>query len=467
MRILERLRAVPVELPALTALAFATRFWRLFDPNLRVWDEVYFQEYASRYLTGSYFFDVHPPLGKLLFAATAWLVGVPVDRLANAASVPELRLLSALAGSLLIPTVWWLLRELGASRKVAALGAAVLVLDNALVVQSRFVLTDILLLWFGIAAVAAFLTARRLGGRGRWLALGLAALLAGAAASTKWTGLTALGLIGAIWLVDAWRARARWVRLAGEGAVLIVVPAAVYFGSFAAHFTLLPNDGPGVQAMSADFAATRRGNPTYRPDAHVSFAQEVAELHREMMATNLGWSALQHVAASKWYTWPISQHRIMLWKSTGETNGQVRRIDIQGNPVLWYGILVVIGLFVVATARRRVTIGVHREALLLLGAGYVMNFVPFAFIARPMYLYHYYFALVYSVAFAALALGLIAGWQTDDDAPWQFHTRRSAAIYAGALVAVMVSFVYFAPLSYGTALSERAQAQRAWVLERQ
>jgi len=467
MRAAAHLRATPLELPVLTALAFATRFWRLFDPNLRVWDEVYFQEYASRYLTGSYFFDVHPPLGKLLFALTAWMMRVPVDRFANATSVPELRLLSALAGSLLIPTVWWLLRELGASRKVAALGAAVLVLDNALVVQSRFVLTDILLLWFGIAAVAAFLTARRLGGRGRWVALGLAALLAGAAASTKWTGLTALGLIGVVWLVDAWRARAAWVRLATEGALMIVVPTAVYVGSFAAHFALLPNDGPGVQAMSADFAATRRGNPSYRPEARISFVREVAELHREMMATNLGWSTLQHVAASKWYTWPISQHRIMLWKGVGATNGEVRRIDIQGNPVLWYGILAVIGLFAVAVARRRVAIGAHREALLLLGAGYVMNFVPFAFIARPMYLYHYYFALVFSVGIAAFALGLLAGWQADDDAPWQFRTRRSAVIFVGVIGAVMVSFVYFAPLSYGTALSERAQAQRAWVLERQ
>jgi dolichyl-phosphate-mannose-protein mannosyltransferase len=467
MRAAARLRAMPLELPVLTALAFATRFWRLFDPNLRVWDEVYFQEYASRYLTGSYFFDVHPPLGKLLFALSAWVTRVPVDRFANAASVPELRLLSAFAGSLLIPTVWWLLRELGASRRVAAFGAAVLVLDNALLVQSRFVLTDILLLWFGIAAVAAFVTARRLGGRGRWIALGLAALLAGAAASTKWTGLTALGLIGAVWLVDAWRARPGWTRLVWEGALLVVVPAAVYLGSFAAHFALLPNDGPGVQAMSEDFAATRRGNPLYRPEAHISFAREVAELHREMMATNLGWSTLKHVAASKWYTWPISKHRIMLWKSTGETNGQVRRIDIQGNPVLWYGILVAIGVFVVAVARRRVTIGAHRDALLFLGAGYVMNFVPFAFIARPMYLYHYYFALVYSVAFAAMALGLLTGWQRDDNAPWRFPTRRSAAIYVGALAAVLLSFMYFAPLSYGTALSERAQAQRAWVLERQ
>lgn len=467
MRAAARLRALPAELPVLTALAFATRFWRLFDPDLRVWDEVYFQEYASRYLTGSYFFDVHPPLGKLLFALTAWVARVPVDRFANAASVPELRLLSALAGSLLIPTVWWLMRELGASRKVAAFGAAVLVLDNALLVQSRFVLTDILLLWFGIAAVAAFLTARRLAGRGRWVALALAALLAGAAASTKWTGLTALGLIGAVWLADSWSARAGWSRFAGEAALLIVVPAAVYLGSFAAHFALLPNDGPGVQAMSPDFAATRRGNATYRPDAHLSFAREVAELHHEMMATNLGWNTLQHVAASPWYTWPISKHRIMLWKSAGETNGQVRRIDIQGNPVLWYGLLVVIGVFVIAVASRRVAIGAQREALLLLGAGYVMNWAPFAFIARPMYLYHYYFAFVYSVAFAALALGLLTGWQRDDDAPWRFGTRRSAAIYVGALAAVMLSFVYFAPLSYGTALSERAQAQRAWVLERQ
>ena len=50
------------------ALGFGTRFWDIHEPNETVFDEVYFGSFTSSYVARQYFFDIHPPLGKLVLA---------------------------------------------------------------------------------------------------------------------------------------------------------------------------------------------------------------------------------------------------------------------------------------------------------------------------------------------------------------------------------------------------------------
>jgi len=114
------------ELFLLTAIAVLTRCWSLFTPAAVVFDEVYFKVYAGDYLTGSYYFDPHPPLGKLLLAAWAWITHQDPATLTGGDPAVVLRVLPAIAGALIIPVFYLFLRQLGASRRVSTLGAAVL-----------------------------------------------------------------------------------------------------------------------------------------------------------------------------------------------------------------------------------------------------------------------------------------------------------------------------------------------------
>jgi dolichyl-phosphate-mannose-protein mannosyltransferase len=50
----------------LTCLSFLTRFYRLAEPPAVVFDEVHFGKFVTWYFTGEYYFDIHPPLGKLI-----------------------------------------------------------------------------------------------------------------------------------------------------------------------------------------------------------------------------------------------------------------------------------------------------------------------------------------------------------------------------------------------------------------
>ena len=59
----------------LFGLGILTRFYGLSWPREVVFDEVHFGKFVSSYITGRYYFDIHPPLGKLLIAAAAWYSG--------------------------------------------------------------------------------------------------------------------------------------------------------------------------------------------------------------------------------------------------------------------------------------------------------------------------------------------------------------------------------------------------------
>jgi len=63
-------------------VGFTTRYYNLKDPPIVLFDEAYFGLYTERYLDGQFYFDIHPPLGKLAIGAVAALSGKkPVFRL--------------------------------------------------------------------------------------------------------------------------------------------------------------------------------------------------------------------------------------------------------------------------------------------------------------------------------------------------------------------------------------------------
>jgi dolichyl-phosphate-mannose-protein mannosyltransferase len=64
---------------ALTVAAFIVRFYRISEPDQVVFDEVHFGAFAGQYIRREYYFDVHPPLAKMMNAAAAWFVGFKGD----------------------------------------------------------------------------------------------------------------------------------------------------------------------------------------------------------------------------------------------------------------------------------------------------------------------------------------------------------------------------------------------------
>ncbi len=452
------------EVLVLTALAALTRFAGLFHPDAVVFDELHFEHYSGAYLAHAFYHDVHPPLAKLLLAGAAQLLHVSAATLVNAKPAPVVRLLPALVGTLIVPLFYLFMRQLRGSRRVATLGAFCLVCENALVLQSRLILLDIFLVFFTLLAANLYLAARTRTGRARWIFMAAAAVVAGFAASVKWTGLSALGLIMLAWFVEERpKRRIERRRLIVEGALLVVLPLAAYASTFAVHIKLLPNTGPGALFMPPPFRATLAGDYWYKPSAKMSFIRKFVLINRVMKDSETQLRSATHPYGSKWYTWPIMLRPIHYWTDSYDPKKPARDLYLMGNVVVWWGSLA--GMLVLAYLwfRRRPLLLPYRRPLAFLAFGYALNFVPFAGIRRVMFLYHYFNALLFAVALAAFCLGILAGWMGDDDHPWRFPTRGAAAGYWGTLAFVALGFLFFSPLTYGWQISHLMLKLRLWL----
>ncbi len=358
------------------------------------------------------------------------------------------------------------------------LGATLLLADTALLVLSRLVLIDSLLLLFILLSLTTLLASLRRDDARGWGLMVVSAICAGLAVSTKWTGLSAIGVA---LLVVIWRRVTRvspWRETAKRLAICVAIPAVIYVGAFGVHFALLPRWGLDASIMSPAFQETLVQSPTHVPGAALSFATRFADVHRAMIETNTDIESRTHPGASPWWSWPILKHPMYVWQGQPSESGARGHILIVGNPVVWLGTLVVLATLVMVAAvsgHARARLASRRRAVTLLLLCYVINFVPFALIERHLFIYSYLPAFTFSVALAIVAAGTLAGAMAQEEpgsdaqgsrpvAP-QAPRRAITAIAGFVLLALTVS-VYLAPLAYGTPITNAGFANRLRLVER-
>ena len=169
---LERNEAlVPI---AILACAAFTRFYRLSLPPGVNFDESHFIRFTNQYTARTYFFDIHPPLGKLTLWAVGQLVGLnqpnpstrpfmslPTD--CNYEHISEefvpgckyvyLRAVAATVSTLTVVMMYFISRNWGATVWGGILASGLLFFDMLSNIQGRLVLLDVQLSFWCTASL--------------------------------------------------------------------------------------------------------------------------------------------------------------------------------------------------------------------------------------------------------------------------------------------------------------------------
>jgi dolichyl-phosphate-mannose-protein mannosyltransferase len=416
------------------------------QPSAVVFDEVYTGTFVSSYESGKYYFDIHPPLAKLVTKFFGDLVGVPytVDFGTIGNTLPSdillLRLLPLLAGILLPLVIYGICRRLNISKLLSFTTGSLLCLENSLIMQSRFILFDSWLLLCGFSAILLYLFYIK--NESKKSLLVLSALFASCAFSIKWTGLAFPLLILIAEIV-----RTRYIfKILKFFAVYAFIGLAFYMSIFAIHFAYLTHSGPGDAFMTDRFQKTLVGSQYEKSDlVPKGFFGKFIELNVEMYEANKTLTAT-HPYSSPWYAWPLMLRSVFYWQGSSNIEGNAY-LYLLGNPLIyWLGTLSIIFLMWQIFIKRS-----YDKVSLFILTGFLVNFLPFMFIGRVMFLYHYEAALVFSI----IALCFIV----DKLVPEKMK-ELVVAILLGICIAL---FIFFSPLTYGRNLTDEQLSARMWL----
>jgi predicted membrane-bound dolichyl-phosphate-mannose-protein mannosyltransferase/Gpi18-like mannosyltransferase len=191
------------------------------------------------------------------------------------------------------------------------------------------------------------------------------------------------------------------------GACLFVIPMAVYFLCYIpylqlGHSVAIPNQGPG-------------------------YGWSLDELQAQMFAYHFGLQA-GHPAASPWWSWPLDLKPVWFYGSPAWDNQLVGAIYNGGNPILfWAGIPALLACTVLAWKRRS-------YALALLVAAFAFQYLPWTWVERATFQYHYFTAVLFAMVAVAYILDEV------------LRSRAYASLGIAFLVAAVVVGVLIWPL---------------------
>ncbi|MEG2283432.1 MAG: phospholipid carrier-dependent glycosyltransferase [Bacilli bacterium] len=376
--------------------------------NSTYFDEIYFARTAYEYANGLEAYEwVHPPLGKVIQMLPIKVLGM------NPFSY---RLMGNIAGIIMIPVIYILALNMFKNRKYAILGGSLMALDTFHFAQTRMGTVDsflVLFLMLSFLFMYQYISLNRTEPLAkRLLKLFLSGLTIGCAIATKWTGLfggLALAIIffadlisknfgkGKKWGLDTTKI------IIGCIVFFVIVPLIIYIGIYYL-FPLVP----GIEVNNLTKLIEQTTN--------------VYNYHSLLSET--------HPFTSPWYQWPLMIKPV--WYYVTYIGDSLKAtISGIGNPAIWW--MGILGVFYLVYDLFKK----HTKESGFLIITILCMFLPYIFIGRVMFMYHYFPVL----PFVMLAVVALFKFLTE-----LYKTNKLMISY---LIIVLVLFILFLPIVSG------------------
>ncbi|MFV0460440.1 MAG: dolichyl-phosphate-mannose--protein mannosyltransferase [Actinomycetales bacterium] len=482
--------------PLLVAvLAGVLRFWNLGRPHQLVFDETYYVKQAYTLLVNGYenqwpkdadqlftagqpnsFLEapdrtVHPPVGKWMIAFGEWLFGID--------SSVGWRFSAALVGTLMVLILARTARRMFGSTLLGCTAGLLLAVDSHHLVMSRTGILDIFLAFWVLCAFSLLVLDRdhardriahqlsldrsAVAGLGPWFGVRplrlAAAVCLGLACGVKWSGLyflAAFCLLTVFWDYSARRAlgvrQPWWGMVVKDGipAALTMLPVAV--------LTYLATWIPWMASDRSYFRQWGAENPsdTWVPDVLRSlwhYHADMWQFHTTLSST--------HPYMSKPWAWLFNTRPTSFFyegPKQGEDGCTVelcsKAITSVGNPIVWWGAALSIGVLVVVWMARRD----WRAGAILMA--FAAGWAPwFLYPERTIYSFYAVAFVPYLVLALTFVLGMILG------GPGMGAERRmwGAAVAGGIVVLAVLVLAFFWPVLTAEVIPNPAWQTRMWL----
>lgn len=335
--------------------------------NSTYFDEIYHARTAWEHLNNVYPYEItHPPLGKIIISLGISLFGMTPF---------GWRFSGTLFGVLMLPVLYIFLKRLFGSTRVSVCGALILATDFMHYVQTRIATIDTYGVFF---ILLMYLFMYEFIQSGRILPLAFSGLFFGIGAACKWTCLYAGAGLAVIWGIYWIVHREKGILKFLTNALLcmvffVLIPCIIYCCSYFEYGTSC-----GVKNLfSSDYRNIVLSNQKYMFSYHSALVAE-------------------HPYSSVWYQW-ILNIRPILYYLQYYSDGTRVSFGAWLNPVLCWG-----GLLALFVLIYRALFHKDREAGFIL-LGYMAQLVPWIFITRLTFEYHYFPCSIFLV----LALGYV------------------------------------------------------------